>query len=317
MFEERSRYREQVWEKVGRVFCPSGERDWARSHAAVPCPLQLGEHRWRVFFGSRNANNEASIGYVEIDPRRPDNLLAESERPVLTKGALGAFDDSGVLPSCVLRHGGRTYLYYVGWNLGVTVPFRNFAGLAIGAEDGSKFERASIAPVIDRSDVDPFFCTNPGVIVEGKDWRCWYLSCVRWEAVGTEKKHYYNLRYATSSDGVHWSRDGRVAIDFMYPDEFAISCPHVERLKDGYGMWYSYRSGPRGKTYRIGYADSADGITWTRHDEAVGLDVSASGWDSEMISYGKIFASGGEIYMTYNGNSFGRTGFGLAHLRSS
>ena len=117
------------------------------------------------------------------------------------------------------------YLYYIGWNLGVTVPFRNFAGLVIAADDTSRFERVSLAPVIDRSDVDPFFCTNPTVIVEDDVWRGWYLSCVKWEAVGTEKKHYYNLRYATSSDGAHWSRDGRVAIDFMYPDEFRHFLP--------------------------------------------------------------------------------------------
>ena len=88
MFKERSWYREQVWEKLGQVFCPSGERDWAKSHAAVPCPLKIDENRFRIYFGSRNAHNEASIGYVDIDPRHPDTLLDQAKEPVLAKGPL-------------------------------------------------------------------------------------------------------------------------------------------------------------------------------------------------------------------------------------
>jgi predicted GH43/DUF377 family glycosyl hydrolase len=75
-------------------------------------------------------------------------------------------------------------------------------------------------------------------------------------------------------------------------------------------MWYSYR----GESYRIGYAESEDGIHFNRMDEKVGIDVSETGWDSEMICYPHVFEHNGEKYMLYNGNGYGKTGIGLAVL---
>ena len=78
-------------------------------------------------------------------------------------------------------------------------------------------------------------------------------------------------------------------------------------------MWFSYRSGS-GKKYRIGYATSKLGEEWELRLEEVGIDVSADGWDSEMIEYPFVFDHGGIRYMLYNGNGNGRTGFGIARL---
>ena len=49
-------------------------------------------------------------------------------------------------------------------------------------------------------------------------------------------------------------------------------------------------------------------------DELVGLDVSPNGWDSEMICYPYVFDHGRNRYMLYNGNGYGKTGFGLSVL---
>ena len=68
--------------------------------------------------------------------------------------------------------------------------------------------------------------------------------------------------------------------------------------------------------YRIGYAESNDGIEWTRKDESVNLDVSESGWDSQMVAYPAVFEIAGKTIMLYNGNNFGATGFGYAELES-
>ena len=75
-------------------------------------------------------------------------------------------------------------------------------------------------------------------------------------------------------------------------------------------MWYSHR----GETYRIGYAESEDGLAWQRKDEEAGPDVSGAGWDSEMVEYPFVFDHEGERYMLYNGNGYGKTGVGLAVL---
>ncbi len=58
-----------------------------------------------------------------------------------------------------------------------------------------------------------------------------------------------------------------------------------------------------GSTYRIGHAQSADdGLTWTLALDALSIQASESGWDSEMIEYPFVFGHKGAIYMLYNGN---------------
>ena len=68
----------------------------------------------------------------------------------------------------------------------------------------------------------------------------------------------------------------------------------------------------RGKNYRIGAAASDDGVSWTRLDAAMGLGVSDSGWDSEMTCYPALFWHRDRLWLAYNGNGYGATGFGLA-----
>jgi hypothetical protein len=85
----------------------------------------------------------------------------------------------------------------------------------------------------------------------------------------------------------------------------------VVRDPDMYRMWYCYR----GDRYRIGYAESPDGLVWQRKDEQAGIDVSSEGWDSEMLAYPHVFDHEGQRYMLYNGNDYGKTGIGLAVLK--
>ena len=75
-------------------------------------------------------------------------------------------------------------------------------------------------------------------------------------------------------------------------------------------MWYSYR----GERYRIGYAESSGGRKWKRKDSLVGIGVSASGWDSQSVEYPAVFEHNDRLFMCYNGNGYGKTGFGLAVL---
>ena len=116
------------------------------------------------------------------------------------------------------------------------------------------------------------------------------------------------IKYAESADGIRWDRKDVVAIDFESPDEYAICKPCVVKDEDRFRMWFC----SRGQSYRIRYAESQDGIAWVRMSKSTGIDVSADGWDAEMIEYPCVFDHQGTRYMLYAGNGFGRTGFGLA-----
>ena len=184
---------------------------------------------------------------------------------MLAPGPLGAFDDSGAMGSCLVCHDDRELLYFIGWNTGVTVPFTTFIGCAV-AEDG-RFERVSLAPVVGRTDADPFLATSPWVLVEEGRWRMWYASGVRWTADEGGPHHEYRIVHAESEDGIAWRPTGDVCIDFASEDEYALARPCVIRDADRYRMWFSHR----GPAYSIGYAESDDGLTWERDDERGGF----------------------------------------------
>ena len=295
------------WRKLGRVFCPDRIAPWMVTHAANPVAEPRGESLCRVYFSTRDSSNRSSIAWLEIDLREPTKVLRVAERPLLSPGRIGAFDDSGVSMGCIVCVGADRYLYYLGWNLGVTVPWRNSIGLAV-CVSGDGFERVSAAPALDRDRHDPFSVSYPWVLVEGAIWRMWYGSNTNWGEQQHEMAHV--IKYAESSDGISWRREGHIAIPFQSPEEYAISKPCV--LRDGglYRMWYSYR----GAQYRIGYAESSDGRSWTRLDQRVGILPSETGWDSEAVCYACVFDQSGERYMLFNGNRYGRTGFGIAIL---
>jgi len=298
-----------MWRKLGLVFSPSGEIPWMKTHAAVPIAEGLGGNLFKMYFSSRDDHNRSYTGYVVIDIEQPIRILDLSKEPVLGPGGLGEFDDSGAMACWLTSHGGMEYLYYIGWNLGVTVPFRNSIGLAI-SENGGGFERYSNGPIVDRSVREPHFCASCCVFPGEDYWRMWYLSCTDWRMQNGKPEHRYHIKYAESLDGINWKRDGLVAIELSNESEYAISRPSVMKDADQWRMWYSFR----GRSYRIGYAESVDGRQWQRLDHHVGIDVSATGWDSEMIEYPFVFDHAGQRYMLYNGNGYGKTGFGLAVL---
>jgi len=306
------------WRKLGLVFCPSGEVEWMQSHAAVPFVGKTFEDNIKVFFSSRNKNQESSIGFVIFNITTLE-ICEISNTPVLSKGELGCFDDSGVMGCCVIDTGNVERMYYLGWNLGVTVPFRNSIGIAESRDKGNIFNKIYAGPIIDRSKDEPHFVASNCVINDQGKYKIWYLSCTSWFRDESGKvMHKYHIKYAESVDGIEWNRTGVVAIDYLDEYEYAISVPRVIKDQDGlYRMWFSSRATKNISTYRIRYAESVDGIIWKRKDNKVGIDVSPIGWDSDMIEYPFVFDHKEQRYMLYNGNGYGKTGFGLAVLEKS
>lgn len=295
------------WAKRGRILEPRGQAPWIGTHLALPV-IHEAEGGYRVYFSSRDAANRSHMGYATLSLDRPEVPAAFAPAPVLSPGPLGAFDDAGVTTSCLVAHDGRLFLYYTGWALGVSVPFYLHAGLAVSDDDGRSFTRASAAPLLDRIDVDPYLTASPWVLVDEGRWRMWYVSGTSWEAGAAGPEHRYHLKYAESVDGRHWVRHGQVCLDYASPAEHAFGRPCVVKDGDRYRMWFS----ARGERYLMGYAESPDGITWTRDDSACVVHPSAEGWDAEMIAYPVVAGQAGRRVMLYNGNGYGRTGIGLA-----
>jgi hypothetical protein len=300
----------RCWHKLGRVFVPEAHavgRPWLHSHAANPVAVPLDDDVVRVYFSSRDDRSRSHVAWFEFALDAPHRVLRLAEAPLVVPGELGSFDDSGASLGCVLRHGERHLLYYVGWNLSVTVPWRNSIGLAVGDASGLAFKKHGRAPVLDRSDLDPFSLSYPWVLHDGTRFRMWYGSNLTWGATVDAMTHV--IRSASSDDGLHWCVDDEIALALAGGDETCLARPCVVAAGAGYRMWYSRR----GARYRIGYAEARDGRRWRRMDSAAGIDVgAATEWDGDMVCYPSVFAARGRRYMLYNGNGFGATGIGLA-----
>lgn len=306
------------WQKKGQIYKSKGKFEWDRTHAQAASAIKLNNNRIRIYFSTRDKKNRSRPTFIDVSSNNLKKVVYIHDEPILELGCAGSFDDSGIMPTWVLRNKDEIWLYYIGWNVRNTVPYHNSIGLAY-SEDGINFEKKFEGPIIHRNNLEPYFTSTPCVLKEDNRWTCWYLSCTNWEEINGRLEPFYHIKYAHSSDGINWKQNGNIAIDYKDKYEGGISRPTVILDNGIYKMWYSYRKKTNYRknknfSYRIGYAESKDGVSWIRKDELAGIDVSNSGWDSEMIEYPYVFKHNEKLIMIYNGNKFGKSGFGYAEL---
>lgn len=300
------------WQKMGRVYVPDGKMWWAKKYAFPPTPYFLNDEVIRIYVAFCDENIVGRIGFVDVSAANPSEILGVSAEPVLDIGTPGAFDENGILPTSILEVDGKLYMYYVGYQLGMKVRYYQFEGLAISEDGGNSFQRRLRVPVTDRSDAELLNRTSAFVRRRDGVFEMWYVGGSEWTVVSGKLLPMYNIKYLTSEDGISWGPEGRVCIDYQSDDEHAFGKPFIIDADGIQKMFYSIRT--RTKGYRIGYAESVDGQNWTRKDADVGIDVSDSGWDSQMIAYACVVSYKDRVYMFYNGNNLGETGFGYAVL---
>lgn len=299
-----------AWKKIGNILKPDKNIHWMATHAGPSFAIQ-SENDTDTFYilvSGRDIYNRSRLGLV-IFHLTNLNVCKIFREPVLELGERGTFDENGTSYPCMIKHNKKWYMYYTGWIPAVMVPFMVDLGLAVG-DDFKKFNRLSKAPLFAKTNEEYLSIGSVFVMKDQEVWRMWYTCFKRWCKDENGLKHYYNIKYAESKDGINWQRKNKVCIDFKSDEEYAISRPSVLKINSSYHMWYSYR----GEKYKIGYAVSDDAIHWIRLDNKLSLDISPEGWDSEMVCYPFVFKQKNRLYMLYNGNGYGKTGLGLAVL---
>jgi len=299
------------WTKMGLLYTPTGEW-WAKTHGFVPTPEVIDDDTLRIYFSTRDEKCTSRIRYLEVDKIDLSKIQYITEKPILDVGSFSSFDESGVVPSCVLNVGDEKRLYYFGWQKTSTMGYLLLCGLAISRDAGKTFTRYSNVPLLERTDREPFLRSTASVIEDNGIFRMWHSSGIAWTEFNDKPCPSYIIRYAESRDGLSWASTDKICINLKNDDEFGIARPWVMKSGDIYKMWYSIRT--KSKPYYIGYAESKDGIEWERLDNMVGLCTSNDGWDSEMICFNSVVNFGNKQYMFYNGNRHGIEGFGYAEL---
>lgn len=315
------------WRKIGKIFDPTQHSlpNDCVQYAQSPQVLVFDDFV-RIYFSTRavdpaNGKYLSHIAFVDMGKNLRD-IIRVSDQTVIPLGALGCFDEHGIFPMSVLRHGANVYGYTCGWNRRVSVSVDTAIGLAVSQDDGLTFQRIGDGPVLSATLHEPCLVGDGFVKLIDGVFHMWYIFGTGWKKYAPDipPDRTYKIGHATSNDGIQWTKEEarQIISDVLGPDE-SQALPTVVAIAGRHHMFFCYResfdfraSNSRG--YRIGHAWSDDLSNWVRDDEHPKLEGSLGEWDSDMQCYPHVFELDGKVYLLYNGNQFGRYGFGLAVL---
>lgn len=313
------------WKKLGKIFDPVEHKLPQNCLEFAQAPQALVFDSFvRIYFSTRERDTAGKylshIAFVDMD-KSLKRIINASTDTVIRLGELGCYDEHGIFPFNVLRDGERVLGFIGGWSRRSSVSVDGAIGLAISTDNGLRFHRIGNGPVLASSLNEPFLIADPFVAKFNDLFYMWYIFGVKWirRINADPAERVYKIGHAISEDGVAWIKGGRQLISDKLNVDECQALPTVLKLGSAYHMLFCYRQAVdfrnnREGGYRIGYASSMDLVDWVRNDEMAGIDLSSQGWDSEMQCYPHMFRCDDRIYLLYNGNEFGRHGFGLAVL---
>jgi predicted GH43/DUF377 family glycosyl hydrolase len=167
--------------------------------------------------------------------------VKSSRNPMLSLGSAGEFDSQNIFAPCIVKQGGRYFLFYSGGpsgpgNGGDFVRYQ--IGLALSS-DGESW-RKTAKPLLPLGQRDDFHATpavlrNPDGTLrrEGGKWHMVYCG-----------NRADDVEYATSPDGLAWTKDARSPI---YRRAYA---PHAVAVGDEVRLYYIHKPGGEGAARR-------------------------------------------------------------------
>lgn len=147
------------------------------------------------------------------------------------------------------------------------------------SEDGENWTKHASNPVLtpgSSGQWDDEQVRMPSVYYDGNTYHMWYA--------GHDGSHW-QIGYATSSDGVNWNKSGsNPVMEWGYTggtdnwDYNNVLYPEVIKIGDTYRMWYVGIS--TSEVWRIGYATSTNGTSWTRTADPI---LNPPNWGDNML----------------------------------
>jgi hypothetical protein len=298
-----------IWEKKGIIVTPEKSQFWNAQYCMVPTPVILNKDIIRVYYATTGSDVKGRITYIDLSSVNPSIIVNKPDNFILDIGSPGCFDDSGVIPSFVEIEGDVIKIYYIGFKRTNIFPYTIHWGIAEFELKSHNLINRSTSPYFDASDIE--YCSNsaPAIFKIGDAKHMVYWAGTKWSTINNKQYISAGIKSASLVENMGWISDNNFIL-LPEGDEFSLGRPWVMKYEDIYHMWYSRRL--KNKFYRLGYAISNDGINWVRKDDDVGIDVSKTGWDSDMICYSSVIKVDNNIFMFYNGNNHGEMGFGFA-----
>lgn len=320
-----------IWEKRGLFFNPIGNKLSKNIAEFAQSPQTLVFDNFiRVYFSTRTRDESgqylSNIAYIDVDLNF-EKIIGYSNHQVIKLGELGTFDEHGIFPINPFKDKDKIYAFTCGWNRRMSVPVETGIGLSISNDDGKTFTRLGKGPVLSPSPLEPVLVGDGFVQKHNGIYHMWYIFGTNWLPKTSEEPvaRVYKIGHATSLDLINWNKnDGNQIIADVLNKNECQALPTVIKIKDTYHMYFCFREATdfrknHERGYRLGYAYSYDLKNWTRDDTKGGIYKSEleADWDSKMLCYPHIFEANNKIFLLYNGNDFGKFGFGVAELIST
>ena len=218
--------------------------------------------------------------------------------PVLDRGAVGAWDYSGVISPSVIFDGKEYKMWYRGHrskSFGEEIYGVGYAN----SDDGISWKKYPGNPVLtigSQGEWDTNIIWFTVIFSDGK-YMMWYTG------------GNYAMCLANSLDGISWSKYSGNPV-FIHGDENQwdgkeIYTPSVVFDGREYKMWYT---GSNGSKQCIGYATSHDGISWTKYQ-----DNPVISSDEENNSFPNVIFDGSEYKMWYITSKPGLIGYATSY----
>lgn len=313
------------FQRVGKIFDPRDHplftelREYAQSPQTV-----VFDDRVRIFFTTRDRDGAGMFkshpAFVDMDLGM-QQVLRVSGKPLVELGERGCFDEHGIFPISPVRVGQQIWAYTTGWTRRKSVSTDSGIGLAISDDGGETFTKYGHGPVLGPSLHEPFLVSDGFVLQDEGRFHMWYIFGKRWIRANEDSTpdRVYKIAHATSDDGRRWTPTGRPVIADWLDNDECQALPAVVRHDGRWLMVFCYRHATDfrinpARGYRLGCATSSDLFSWVRSDLSLTGDSELPGWDSDMQCYPHLVQVGERLCLLYNGNQFGRYGFGLAQL---
>jgi hypothetical protein len=315
------------WIKKGKLFDPTqynlanGCKEFAQSPQTV-----VFDDFVRIYFSTRKKEEATGkylsfIAFIDVD-KDFKNIRSSSSQEIIVLGELGTFDEHGIFPINLLKEENKILAYTCGWNRRVSVSVETAIGLAISEDNGVTFKKYGNGPIVSSSLKEPVLVGDAFVQKYDGIYHMWYIFGKKWMTATDEEPEarVYKIAHATSIDGIQWNKEEGIQIvsDKLNENE-CQALPTVIKIGTRFHLYFCYREAtdfrknPK-RSYKLGYAYSDDLKNWTRDDENSGITTTPGDWDSEMMCYPHIFECDSKVYLLYNGNEFGKYGFGIAEL---
>jgi len=317
-----------MWEKFGKIFDPNDYKlpDSSKEFAQSPQTFVFDDFI-RIYFSTRAVENTgmflSNIAYVDFS-KDLKNVIGVSNHTVIPLGELGTFDEHGIFPINPYKDGDRFLAYTCGWSRRVSVSVETSIGVVYSDDNGNTFKRLGAGPILSSSKNEPVLVGDGFVQKYDNTYFMWYIFGKTWiKATDSEPPaRVYKIAYATSLDGICWDKvEAKQIVSDVIDENECQALPTVVEHNGIYHMVFCFRHASDFRTnpkrgYKLGYAYSTDLKNWIRDDAKLNFNLPDEGWDSEMMCYPHLFKVDDQIFLLYNGNNFGRFGFGAAKLVS-